>query len=248
MDKKKICMLWGALGLAGLLCGCTAPEPEPSVTAQTADTPEQAAVRWLADDAHAAFQVGDFWVTLEHTEEQKTEISVWNPADLSDPLQTMEQEMESYAFGQSQVVDANFDGYPDFGCLSFQGNQPQYWNFWLWDEEQGKFVEEPALAGISAPQFDAATQVISGYARGGWAGLVGTYSFYQWEDGELVCIRRTESTVLPSETGEGERVLLTVEDRVDGALTEVVRQEYDMDSRGWLPVEEAWHDLYYHGE
>ena len=45
MDKR---VLWGALGLTLLLCGCTAAAPEPSPTDQTADTPEQAAVRLMA--------------------------------------------------------------------------------------------------------------------------------------------------------------------------------------------------------
>ena len=244
MDKR---VLWGALGLTLLLCSCNAAAPEPSPTDQTADTPEQAAVRWLAEENHVAFQVGDFWVTLEHTEEEKAAITVWNPADLSAPLQTMEQEIEPWVFGQSQVADANFDGYPDFGCVRFQGNQPQYWNFWLWDEEQGKFVEEPALSEISAPQFDAANEIVSGYARAGWAGAAGEQTFYQWMDGQLTLIRRVETSVETAEAGGTDTLVLTVEDRRDGALTEVFRQTYPLENGGWWDVREQWCDPYYQG-
>ena len=244
MDKR---VLWGALGLTLLLCGCAAAAPEPSPTAQTADSPEQAAVRWLAEETHAAFQVGDFWVTLEHTEEEKASIAVWDPADLSAPLQTMEQEIEAWVFGQSQVADANFDGYPDFGCVRFQGNQPQFWNFWLWDEAQGRFVEEPALSEISDPQFDSANGIVSGYARAGWAGAAGENTFYQWIDGQLTLIRRVETRVEPAEAGGADTLVLTVEDRRDGALTEVFRQSYPLEGGGWWDAREQWCDLYYQG-
>ncbi len=244
MDKRQ---LWGALGLSVLLCGCTAQKTEPTPTAPAADTPEQMAVRWLADENHRAFSVGDFWVTLNHAEEEKSAISIWNPADLSAPLQTMEQEIEPYVFGQSEVVDANFDGYPDFGCVRFQGNQPQYWNFWLWDETQGRFVEEPALSEISAPQFDAANGIVSGYARAGWAGAAGEHTFYQWMDGQLTLIRRVETSVEPAEAGGEDTLTVTVEDRRDGALTQVFRQTYPLEDGGWWDVQEQWCDLYYQG-
>ena len=249
MTRNKLPLALSAALLLGGLCACAAPEAEPTPTPEAADTSEQTAIRWLSDEKHRAFQVGDFWVTLDHVEEEQSRIRVWDPADLSAPLQTLEQTLETpYFFGLSEVTDANFDGYPDFGCLYFMGNQPTYWNYWLWDPEAGQFVEEPALAEVCSPEFDSAEQVVRSYMRGGFAGLVGTHTFYRWEDGHLVCVRRTDSQVLPGETSDQDRVLLTVEDRVNGALTEVVRQEYDMDSRGWFPVEEAWQDLNYHGE
>lgn len=249
MARNKLPLALSAALLLGGLCACSAPEAEPTPTAEANHATEQTAVRWLADENHRALQVGDFWVTLDHVEENQSHIQVWDPADLSAPLQTMEQELETSSFfGVSEVVDANFDGYPDFGCLRFMGNQPTYWNYWLWDPEAGQFVEEPALAEVCSPEFDSAEQVVRSYMRGGYAGLVGTHAFYRWEDGNLVCVRRTDSQVLPGETSDQDRVLLTVEDRVDGALTEVVRQEYDMNGRGWVPLEEAWQDLNYYGE
>lgn len=249
MAQNKWPLALSAAVLLTGLCACAAPEAVPAPTPEAAEDPEQEAVRWLSDENHRAFAVGDFWVTLNHIEEDKSRIQVWDPADLSAPLQTMEQTLETpYFFGVSEVADANFDGYPDFGCLYFMGNQPTYWNYWLWDPEAGEFVEEPALAEVCAPEFDAAGQVVRSYTRGGYAGLVGTHAFYRWEEGELVCVRRTDSSVIPGATEEQDRVLLTVEDRIDGKLTPVVRAEYTVDSRGWFPVEEAWQDLAYHGE
>lgn len=247
MAYKKIPMALGAALLLGGLCACSAPEAGPTPTPEAADAPEQTAVRWLSDENHKAFQVGDFWVTLDHVEEDKSRIQVWDPSDLSAPRQTMEQEIESWVFGQSQVEDANFDGYPDFGCVCFQGNQPQYWNYWLWDEEAGQFVEEPALAEISAPQFDAANGIVSGYARAGWAGAAGENTFYQWIDGQLTLIRRVETSVETAEAGGEDTLLLTVEDQRDGALTEVFRQTYPLENGGWWDVREQWCDPYYQG-
>lgn len=246
-------VLWGGLGLL-LLCGCAAAAPEPSPAAQTPDTPEQAAVRWLADEAHAAFRVGDLWVTMEAGETGTEEpgfttalLKVWDPTDLSAPLQTMEQATDDYLFGRVQVVDANFDGYPDFGSMYAMGNQPVYYDFWLWDEEQGRFVEEPVLSEISDPQFDPATETISGYARVGWAGAAGEHTFYRWIGGQPTLIRRVWTDVEPTEAGGKDTLTLAVEDRRDGALTEVFRQTYPLESGGWLDARAQWLDLDYPG-
>lgn len=244
-------VLWGVLGML-LLCGCAAAAPEPSAAAHTPDTPEQAAVRWLADEAHAAFRVGDLWVTMEAGETGTEEpgfttahLKVWDPTDLSAPLQTMEQATDDCLFGRVQVVDANFDGCPDFGSMYAMGNQPVYYDFWLWDEEQGRFVEEPVLSEISDPQFDAATETISGYARAGWAGAAGEHTFYRWIDGQLTLIRRVWTDVEPAEAGGEDTLTLAVEDRRDGVLTEVFRQTYPLEGGGWLDARAQWLDLNY---
>ena len=48
--------------------------------------------------------------------------------------------------GKVVVADLNFDGYQDFGYMYSMGNQPTYWEFWIWKEETGQFVLEPELS------------------------------------------------------------------------------------------------------
>ena len=69
------------------------------------------------------------------------ELFVWNPMDMSLPFQTIETKTE--VFHWSDVADANFDGYQDFGYMYSMGNQPTYWNYWIWNEEMGQFELEP---------------------------------------------------------------------------------------------------------
>ena len=113
------------------------------------------------------------------------------------------------------------------------------------DEEQGRFVEEPVLSEISDPQFDAATETISGYTRAGWAGAAGEHTFYRWIDGQPTLIRRVWTDVEPAEAGGEDTLTLAVEDRRDGVLTEVFRQTYPLEGGGWLDARAQWLDLNY---
>ena len=254
MARNKLPLALSAALLLGGLCACSGPEAGPTPTPEANHTTEQTAVRWLSDENHKAFQVGDFWVTMEDEETGAEEpgftmarLTVWDPTDLSAPLQTMEQPTDACLFGRVQVVDANFDGCPDFGSMYAMGNQPVYYDFWLWDGEQGRFVEEPALSEISDPQFDAVNGIVSGYARAGWAGAAGEHTFYQWMDGRLTLIRRVWTDVEPAEAGGVDTLVLAVEDRRDGVLTEVFRQTYPLEGGDWLDVRAQWCDLDYQG-
>lgn len=262
MKKRSILF---ALVLALLLCGCrqtaeptsapgklmeTTAEPSPSPL-----TPEDLLSQQTIDDTHDAFLVptggklGTVLVTVEMGTEQTSDgfsplaFSVWRTDDLENPIQEMSAETNG-VFHLSRVVDANFDGYMDFGYMYAMGNQPCYSHYWIWDEEQGLFVAEPEFDEISCPEFDPETGVIDGYARGGFAGLVGQYTFHRWIDGALVCVRRV--TTAPQETGDEEQVIVTVEEPVDGALTEIFRGAYGLEA--FDREAEKWRDLNYHGE
>lgn len=240
--------------LASLLCACAqgTGQPDASVSSQE-DFLAGKVVEWLAAENHTAFQAGDFWVTMEGGEADASQgftarLTVWDPQDLSQPLQTMEQETDPFLFGKVQVVDANFDGYLDFGSMYAMGNQPIYYDFWLWDQEQGCFVQEPSLSQVSDPQFDPADQIVSGYARGGFAGAAGEHVFYQWIDGQLTLIRRVETSVETwIETGAEDTVVLTVEDRGSGELKEVFCQTYSLSDGSWWAPCQQWCDLTYAG-
>lgn len=230
--------------------------PSPAVTAEPA---EQTAARWLAENNHEAIQVGEVWVTAEWREREEAgdpaeadfmlgdqvTLSVWDPADMDAPIQVLTKNTEGR--GYAWTVDANFDGVPDL-CWRYRwGNQPTYSYLWLWDPEAMQFVEEPVFAEISMPEADSVTGIISGWARSSGAGT-GLTTFYRWIDGRLTCIRRIEAELTAE--SEGHALLLTVEDRIDGTLTEVYREtfpEQDGYFGNWYEIRERWEDLDYHG-
>ena len=243
-----------------------APTPTPTPTPTPVPTPtpteEPAETLWgfPIDDAHDAFEVdtggrlGTVLVTVELTDESLRDervlrLQVWTQDDLCEPI----QKLDSYtfnAFHWSDVVDANFDGYMDFGYMHAMGNQPCYWHYWIWDEDEGQFVAEPEFDQISEPQFDAETGIISGWARSSAAGD-GVSTFHKWENGKLVCVRRIDAFSPWWDT-----TTLCVKDRVNGELKEVYYKEYPWEdvkdeteeTRSWMRERAKWEDLDYHGE
>jgi len=214
------------------------------------------------DDTHDAFLVstggklGTLLVAAELAMENKDEFgtrditfSVWNPVDMEQPIQTFSEEfMMGVAPEFHHVVDANFDGFQDFGYLFHAGNQPYYRHYWLWDEVQGQFQYCAPLVEISQPVFDPERQVITGWARSSGAGD-GINTFHRWEDGELVCVRRIES-FSPWE----EPSIVCVQDRINGELQQVYREEFPWlgeepeGQEAWRQARYKWCDLDYHGE
>lgn len=211
------------------------------------------------DDTHDAFEVptggklGTVLVTVELMDAEGTffeeqHFSVWTSNDLINPLQTMTAE-DVTCFKWKDIRDANFDGYIDFGYMFAMGNQPAYYHYWIWDEEQGQFVAEPEFDRISWPQFDEETGVISGWARSSCCSGIETY--HCWEDGKLVCVRQIELHY-PEHNEDGTfNQLATVEDRINGELTEVFREYCTNEKQSdTYPFEEVrkWYDLNYQGE
>lgn len=230
-----------------------APEPEPD--------PEEVTELWgfPLDDTHDAFEVptggklGTVLVTVEIEESNDLDwdyyltISVWRADDTTTPIQSFEtgsNVLNGYHGHNDNIRDVNFDGYMDFGWRYFFGNQPILYHYWIWDEEQGLFVAEPEFDQISCPQFNEETGVISGYARGGLAGAAGTHTFHQWIGGKLICIRKI--TTFPYGADILNEIRLTIEEPVEGTLTEVYRHETDIATA--FEEVEKWRDLNYHGE
>lgn len=225
----------------------SAPEPAPQPKTARELLEEQP-----VDDTHDAFLVdtggklGTLLVTVEQYQDGYNRyglFEVWDPRDRTRPIQREIKELSF--FGSHQTVDANFDGYGDFGYLYAMGNQPNYCYFWLWDEEQGRFVEEPAFADISEPVFDREKQQITGWARSSGAST-GLSTIYRWIDGKLTCVRRIEAEVDAS-TGF-KSIFLSVEDRIDGTQVEMFYQTYDLENGDWFEERSKWEeDLNYHG-
>lgn len=260
--------------LAGLLLlsACAAPAVEVTPSPSEAVTPtaaptatpeptEEVETLWgfPIDDTHDAFEVdtkgklGTLLVTVEMGE-QNTEsefggfyvtFCVWSDP-LDSPIQVIKDEMERWVIGEHNVVDANFDGHTDFAYLWGRGIQVEMWSLWLWDEEAGQFVEEPEYSAISSPRVNPETQVIDGWNRNSAAGD-GVTTFHRWEDGKLVCVRRIELFTVDYAYDDSPW-LLTVQDRVNGELTEVFRMECPWDSDDCFSMRMAWKNLDYHGE
>ena len=262
MTKRKILLQVFSLVLIGcMLCACQT-DNALSQTTQLEKSPQQVLEEQPIDDTHDAFlvdtgsELGTLLVTAELAMENKDEFgtrdiafSVWNPADMEQPIQTFSEEfMMGVAPEFHHVVDVNFDGFQDFGYLFFLGNQPNYCHYWLWDEEYGQFKYCAPLSEISQAVFDPERQVVTGWARSSGAGD-GVTTFHRWEDGELVCVRRVES-LSPWE----EPSVVCVQDRIDGELQQVYHEEFPWfgeeleGQEAWRQAQHKWFDLDYHGE
>ena len=254
-------------------------EPFPVSSAPPeAPTPEQLLAQQPIDETHDAFLVdtggrlGTLLVTAELGErgpnpnpeweswEYPVYLSVWNPADMGQPIQKLEGtawDVDWNAYDRHEELDANFDGYMDFSVLNSMGNGGSYWYLWVWDEEAGQFVEVPEYRKISLPRCNPETEIIDGWTRNSGGGD-GVTTFHRWEDGKLVCIRRIE-TGYDHENGVIEFELggevthfpswIKVEDRIDGELTQVYYRYYSVDEgTDFFPEQEKWENLDYHGE
>lgn len=262
--RKSIWRLSASCLLAlALLCGCQTGQTggsgegvsQEEARAQQIKTPQQMLEEQTDDEYHDAFLVdtGGALGTLLVTADRGADgefgypvlFQIWDPENGELPIQTFEIGPFYYVFQHFIVVDANFDGYQDFGYMYAMGNQPTFWYYWLWDEETGLFVEEPVLGEISDPYFDQETQVISGWARDSAAGT-GVNTFHRWIDGELICVRRIEAFFSGEEIWR--QVLLTVTDWDNGTYLEVFQKEYPIESIDWFDERTKWENLNYHGE
>lgn len=255
MKKRWMGLLLGlTLGLTA--CGQGGGEtPSPTAEETATATPEvelaseQVTELWgfPIDDTHDAFEVptggklGTVLVTVEQEEDYcHLNFSVWKSDDLTTPIQVVTTESERH---WEELEDINFDGYMDFMYLSSLGAANAYCSFWIWDEEQERFCKKE---GLFNPIFDTETQMISSYTH--YSAVSGVQSYWHWEDDELVMLRRIE-TYYPEFEGGTDTQLLTVEDRIDGELTEVYRETFgDPNDREIYEEAQKWDDLDYHGE
>lgn len=249
--------------LAGLLLlgGCTDFVTEspvhtlpPTATETATVAPEKVTELWgfPIDDTHDAFEVptggkrGTVLVTVEMVEGDyefmnPATLSVWNVNDLSAPIQVVEEDGFTHYY---EVLDANFDGYMDLSYTWFLGASNKNESLWLWNEETGTFVYGGNFMGHGLG-LDKEAELIYTYMHG--SATSGTAKISRWENGKLVCVRRIE-THYPEYEGEVVTQLLTVEDCIDGELTEVYRETFGNPQDGEIYKEATrWHDLNYHG-
>lgn len=203
-------------------------------------------------------RLGTLAVTARWAREGETALfEVWDPAETDKPLQTIVRPAEF--LGSGRVEEINFDGYPDF---SYTTGYFQYL-YCIWDEEQGRFVPTGQLDGLRAPAPDPERRLIVDE----YWGAESTACLYQWEEGELVLVRRltlhdpylpeTEilrrtERYLPDYDPNGlpRFRLLTVEDRDgSGEMTEIFAGIQDESRRGSEePVfDPRWYGLEFRG-
>lgn len=212
----------------------------------------------IIDENHDAFWVdtggkmGTLLVTAELSEEAWGEVGwhdltfyVWDPADMEQPLQTIETYVGmGVSTNYHCVDDFNFDGFQDFSYLSYAGNQPNYWDHWLWDEENGQFLYYEPLGEISGPMYDAERQVVTGWCRD--SAVSGRTSYYRWVDGEVTLVRM----IIYHSPDEYPNQIVSVYDLIDGQMAEVYQNEVDLEQLGEREerIDPRWRDLDYHGE
>ena len=227
-------------------------------------TPEMLLENALIDEKHDAFLVdtggdmGTLFITAERSDEQWGEVgwykltfSVWDPADMEQPLQTILMDDAGMGVSDSYhcVDDFNFDGFQDFSYLSYAGNQPNYWEHWLWDEENGQFSYYEPLTNVSGPIYDADRQVVHGWERS--SAVSGVETYFRWVDGELTLMRAIiyHYPDYSNRTDGYDPQIVTVEDLIDGQMTEVYRNEVNLAQLdGQERIDPRWRDLDYHGE
>lgn len=61
--------------------------------------------------------------------------------------------------------DMNFDGYKDFGIISFEPMVNNTYLCYLWNNKSDKFVECTELGKVSNPKFDKKNKLVTGYCR-----------------------------------------------------------------------------------
>lgn len=245
------------LSLCLTLCSCgtyNAEDVIPEQSVQSEMSSQQILEEQAIDDTHDAFLVdtggklGTLLVTAELAEQGKDEFgtrditfSVWDLAEMGQPIQTFTEEfMMGVAPEFHHVVDANFDGFQDFGYLFDMGNQPNYWHYWLWDEEQAQFIYYAPFREISDPGFDAEQQIVTGWLRSG--AKSGTHTLYRWVDGELTLVR-----IIKFDYFDPDIQLTTIEDWLDGKMVAEYKQECRFGSEEYDMLSN-WFDLDYHGE
>lgn len=230
------------VSLCLLLCAC-----------QTTNSPKQLLDEQVIDDTHDAFLVdtggklGTLLIMVESEEFELPEhglllhFSVWNPAHMDAPIQMFTK--DSACFGWHEVMDANFDGYMDFGYTFYMGNMPYYEHLWIWDEAQWQFINVPEFDEISVPVLIEETETIYGYNRSS-AGGTGLHTFHQWKDGHLTCMRQIKiEGSIPHKA-----VCMSIQDWNGTEMVEIYHEDFSHDSYGWHDAQKVWYNLDYHGE
>ncbi|WP_322048153.1 XAC2610-related protein [Paraburkholderia sp. J67] len=117
-----------------------------------------------------------------------------------------------------EVIDANFDGWPDLRIQLGQGAGPnEAYQTWLFDPNAQRLVDAPrSLQDVLSPVFDPAHRMVWSEVRASCCeyGL----TTYRWQKGELKEIEAQSSYTLPVLDGTTRRYCLAAPDYADGHI------------------------------
>lgn len=223
------------------------PTPMATVTPMPEPTPEPTSVGIEVD-------IGDgehkFWVEAIDTGKPSYDgtvalIRIYCDREDVEPFQTFE---ETHCMGPLEVapVDVDFDGDMDISVLLHSYRSFRQRAYYIWDESQKKFVEDPyGLNYLNWAEFDSEKKIIEEKL---WDMMGGMTRYYRYESDELLCVRDF-SWEFSSKT---EKMNLLVRDGWDGELETVYECAVSLDdwSNGTGSVEEfkRWYDLDYPGK
>lgn len=122
-------------------------------------------------------------------------------------FQTLETESQgTCGIFTPNLVDANFDGWPDLTIAQFLPAGPNIpRQTWLYDVAKGRFVDAPAaLQDISSAEFDPVHRLIYAYWRASCCehGV----STYRWKEGDIEEVETQSSYLLPVLDGAQRRL------------------------------------------
>lgn len=130
-----------------------------------------------------------------------------------------------------QLVDANFDGWPDLTIAQFLPAGPNIpHQSWLYDATTGRFVDAPAaLQDISSAEFDPAHRIIYAYWRASCCehGV----STYRWKGGDIEEVETQSGYLLPLLDGTQRRLCYITPSYGNGFIEFASRVEQTADGQ-----------------
>jgi hypothetical protein len=147
-------------------------------------------------------------------------------------FQTLETESQgTCGIFTPNLVDANFDGWPDLTIAQFLPAGPNMpHQTWLYDVAKGRFVDAPAaLQDISSAEFDPVHRLIYAYWRASCCehGV----STYRWKEGDIEEVETQSSYLLPVLDGTQRRLCYITPSYRDGFIEFGSRVEQTVDGQ-----------------
>ena len=143
-------------------------------------------------------------------------------------IQTFEDKVTGTLFQECKVEDVNFDGYPDFHYVNYEGNhRMSFYTVWIWNPKKNCFEHVEELEEIVNFSVDAERKMIVSWLRGGLAAV--SENHYQYLNGKLECVRSLD--IFPSRDKDGD-INLVCEDWIDGKLETIIKTQ--------APLKFAW--------
>lgn len=143
-------------------------------------------------------------------------------------IQTFEDKVTGTLFQEYKVEDVNFDGYPDFHYVNYEGNHRLSFSaVWVWNPKKNCFEHAEELEEIVNFSVDAERKMIVSWFRGGLAAV--SENYYQYLNGKLECVRSLD--IYPSNRNDDD-LKLVCKDWRNGKLETVVEIQ--------APLKFAW--------